>query len=111
MKHYQALDLWLHALTAYVREERESLTARQQAVLMTVALTDGPHTVRGLAAQLNMPGSAVVRSIDRLESLGYLRRIEDQHDLRNVYIDYTRNGVRWLQKFGDRILKAEEIQQ
>ena len=108
MKRVKALELWCHALSAYVREEAKSLTARQQAILMTVALTDGPHTVRGLGAHLNIPGSAVVRSIDKLEDLGYLKRIEDLYDLRNVYIEYTPEGVRWLQKFGDRILKAEK---
>ncbi|MAB11353.1 MAG: MarR family transcriptional regulator, partial [Hyphomonas sp.] len=45
----EGLELWRRAVTASVRSDAPDLTARQQAILMTIALMPGPHTVRGLA--------------------------------------------------------------
>ena len=50
----EGLELWRRAVTASVRSDAPDLTARQQAILMTIALMPGPHTVRGLAEQLNI---------------------------------------------------------
>lgn len=83
------------------------MTARQQAVLMTVALTPGPHTVRGLAAGLNIAKPAVTRALDVLEKLDYIKRTPDQNDLRSVHIERTVTGMTWLRGFGARILAAE----
>ena len=79
MTQRQALELWRRALTAYVRSDESDMTARQQAVLMTVALTPGPHTVRGLAASLNIAKPAVTRALDVLEKLDYIKRTPDQN--------------------------------
>lgn len=95
------------ALTAYVRSDESDMTARQQAVMMTVALTRGPHTVRGLAGALNIAKPAVTRALDVLEKLGYIKRTPDQNDLRSIHIERTVAGMTWLRGFGATILAAE----
>ena len=107
MTQRQALDLWRCALTAYVRTSESDMTARQQAVLMTVSLTGGPHTVRGLASELNIAKPAVTRAVDVLEKSGFVKRTPDQNDLRSVHIERTVAGMDWLRAFGARIQAAE----
>ncbi|MEM9377650.1 MAG: MarR family transcriptional regulator [Pseudomonadota bacterium] len=107
MTQREALDLWRCALTAYVRSEGSDMTARQQAVLMTVALTSGPHTVRGLSSHLDIAKPAVTRALDVLERSGYIKRIPDENDLRSVHIERTVKGMEWLRAFGSRIQAAE----
>ncbi len=107
MTQRQALDLWRRALTAYVQSDESDMTARQQAVLMTVALTPGPHTVRGLSGHLNIAKPAVTRALDVLEKNGLIKRIPDENDLRSVHIERTVEGMTWLRAFGGRILDAE----
>lgn len=107
MTQRQALEMWRRALTAYVRGEESDMTARQQAVMMTVALTPGPHTVRGLAAALNIAKPAVTRALDVLEKLHYIKRTPDQNDLRSVHIERTVEGMNWLRGFGALIVSAE----
>jgi len=103
----QALNLWRCTLTAYVRSSENDMTARQQAVLMTVCLTPGPHTVRGLSAELNIAKPAVTRALDVLTRHGFIRRVPDKTDLRSVHIERTVQGMDWLRAFASRILAAE----
>lgn len=104
----QALNLWRRALADYVRSDEIDMTARQQAVLMTVALTSGPHTVRGLAADLNIAKPAVTRALDVLEKYNYIKRVRDQHDLRSVLVQRTTDTTLWLSSFAARILEASD---
>ena len=83
------------------------MTARQQAVLMTVALTPGPHTVRGLSSHLNIAKPAVTRALDVLERNGLIKRVPDETDLRSVHIERTTQGMDWLRTFGGQIQAAE----
>ena len=107
MTQRQALEMWRKALTAYVRSDESDMTARQQAVLMTVAVTPGPHTVRGLSVQLNIAKPAVTRALDVLEKNRLIKRTPDQSDLRSVHIERTVEGTAWLRNFGSLILAAE----
>lgn len=107
MTQRQALDLWRCALTSYVRSDESDMTARQQAVLMTVALSPGPHTVRGLSQHLNIAKPAVTRALDVLEKNHFIRRVPDENDLRSVHIERTTEGMDWLRAFGGRIQAAE----
>ena len=79
MSERQSLDLWRRAVSSYVRTCELDLSARQQAIFMTVALQAGPHTVRGLAADLNLAKPAVTRAIDTLEKAGFVRRRRDEN--------------------------------
>lgn len=110
MTQRQALDLWRRALTAYVRSDESDMTARQQAVMMTVALTPGPHTVRGLATGLNIAKPAITRALDVLEKYNYIKRTPDESDLRSVHIERTPEGMNWLRGFGAKIIEAEAEQ-
>ncbi|MEM1390483.1 MAG: MarR family transcriptional regulator [Pseudomonadota bacterium] len=107
MTQRQVLEMWRKALTAYVRSDENDMTARQQAVLMTVALTPGPHTVRGLSAQLNIAKPAVTRALDVLERNQLIKRTPDQSDLRSIHVERTLEGTAWLRHFGSLILAAE----
>lgn len=104
----QALELWRRAITRSVRAETPDLSARQQAILMTVSLTRGPHTVRGLAEHLNIAKPAVTRALDTLARLDFVRRIKDESDLRNIFIERTQAGVLFLRTFAALIMEAEQ---
>lgn len=107
MSEREALNLWRCALSSYVRSSDGDLTARQQAILMTVALSAGPHTIRGLATDLELAKPAVTRAVDALEKLGFVRRRRDEHDLRSVIIERTVHGMTWLRNFAELVIAAE----
>jgi DNA-binding MarR family transcriptional regulator len=102
----QALDIWRGAALDAVRGGRPDLTMRQMAVVLTVYLKPPPHTVRGLAAELNVSKPAVVRALDRLQELDFVRRGEDPDDKRNVLIQRTVKGGVYLREAGDIIAAA-----
>jgi len=106
MTELEALDLWRKALTESVRIEAPDLGARQMAILLTIYLTPPPHTVRGLAARLNISKPAVTRAIDRLVEFQLARRKPDDADRRSVLINRTVKGSVYLREFGELILKA-----
>lgn len=107
MDSREALDLWRRALTEAVRREGPDLSARQMAILLTVYLTDPPHTVRGLAAHLSISKPAVTRALDRLGRLGFARRKIDATDRRNVLVQRTVKGSVFLSEFADLVRAAE----
>ena len=102
----QALELWRHSLVASVRGDAPDLSARQMAILLCVFLGEGPHTVRGLAKDLNISKPAVSRALDRLGELGYIRRERDDLDRRNVLVQQTADGGAFLTAFADMITAA-----
>ena len=95
----QSLELWRHALVASVRGDAPDLSARQMALILSVYLGDGPHTVRGLAQALRISKPAVSRALDRLGELGYVRRQRDDLDRRNVLVQRTVPGAQFLTEF------------
>lgn len=99
----QALELWRTTLLRGVREAGPDLTARQLALLLTLYLAEGPHTVRGLAAELGISKPAVTRALDRLGQLGFARRRRDEADKRNVLVDRTSKGASFLDELAARI--------
>lgn len=107
----QALDLWRRAITASVRIDAPDLSARQMALLLTVYLTPPPHTVRGLAAELNVSKPAVTRAIDRLSELGMIRRKPDENDRRSVLLQRTVKGSVFLREFGELVVAAAHVQE
>ncbi|MFS0735440.1 MarR family winged helix-turn-helix transcriptional regulator [Sphingomonas sp. 1P06PA] len=90
----------MHALINYVRSGQPDLTNRQMALLLSVYLTPGPHTVRGLARLLGVSKPVVTRALNTLGTLGYLRRERDEADRRNVFIARTDRGNDFLAGFG-----------
>ena len=102
----EGLELWRRSVTASVRSDAPDLTARQQAILMTVAMVRGPHTVRALAEHLQIAKPAVTRALDALERLDFVRRVKDESDLRNIFIERTQAGMTYLRSFSRLILAA-----
>ena len=100
---------WMRTLLDYVRSGEPDLTNRQMALLLLVYLTPGPHTVRGLARNLNVSKPVVTRALNRLGALGYLRRQRDDADRRNIFVAQTREGAKFLESFG-QLLNAGERQ-
>ena len=105
---FQSLELWRHALVASVRGEAPDLSARQMALMLSVYLGDGPHTVRGLAHVLRISKPAVSRALDRLGELGYVRRERDDLDRRNVLVQRTVTGAGFLTCFSGLIDQAKD---
>ncbi len=91
------------ALVDYVRSGEPDLTNRQMALLLLVYLKPGPHTVRGLAGALNVSKPVVTRALNRLGTLGYLRRQRDDSDKRNIFVARTSEGAEFLEEFGQFI--------
>ncbi len=104
----QSLELWRHALVASVRGDAPDLSARQMALMLSVYLGDGPHTVRGLAQALRISKPAVSRALDRLGELGYVRRQRDDLDRRNVLVQRTTTGAEFLTEFSALIDIAKD---
>jgi DNA-binding MarR family transcriptional regulator len=83
-------------ILALVRRNEADLTSRQFGVFLTVYLTAGPHTVRGLAAELNVSKPAITRALDRLGELSLARRKVDPMDRRSVLVQRTLKGAAFL---------------
>ena len=98
-----ALDLWRDVTVRTVRGDSPDLTSRQLAVLMTIYLGPPPHTVRGLAAALDVGKPAITRALDTLTRLGLVRRRKDEADGRNVLVQRTVRGSMYLAEFADLI--------
>lgn len=95
----QVLNGWMDTLIGYVRSGQPDLTNRQMALMMLVYLTPGPHTVRGLAHTLGVSKPVITRALNTLGSLGYLRRVRDEADRRNVFVAKTSTGQEFLEGF------------
>lgn len=95
----QTLSSWMSTLIAYVRSGQPDLTNRQMALMLLVYETPGPHTVRGLANVLGVSKPVITRALNTLGSLGYLRRVRDESDRRNVFIAKTGSGQDFLDGF------------
>lgn len=107
MSERQALDIWRQTVCASVKADSPDLTARQQAILMTVSLTRGPHTVRGLAETLMLAKPAITRALDTLERHELVKRVRDSKDLRNVFLERTPAGAQALRTLAAMMIDAE----
>jgi DNA-binding MarR family transcriptional regulator len=87
------LEVLRDTIIGTVRREGPDLSARQFAVLLICYLEEGPHTVRGLAASLEVSKPAITRALDRLAELGFARRGPDPRDRRSVLVQRTRKGT------------------
>lgn len=97
---------WYQALLSSVRAKERDMTMRQVSVLMTIYMTDAPHTVRGLAKKLGVTKPVITRALDTLEAIGYVKRKKDETDKRSILIQRTVKGAVYLSELSDRILDA-----
>jgi DNA-binding MarR family transcriptional regulator len=95
-------------VVALVRRDGPDLSARQLGVFLTVYLNDGPHTVRGLAAELNVSKPAITRALDRLGELDLARRKVDPMDRRSVLVQRTLKGAAFLRDLRSIMAQAEQ---
>lgn len=102
----QALKIWHDALSESVRRDGPDLSARQMAIMLRVYMDEGPHTVRGMAADLNVSKPVVTRALDRLQDLGFVRRQKDPQDRRSIMVLRTVKGSVFLSDFADLVAKA-----
>ena len=65
-------------------------------MFLTCYLSEGAHTVRGLAAELNVSKPAITRALDRLGELDLARRKVDPMDRRSVLVQRTLKGTAFL---------------
>lgn len=106
----QALKLLHDVNLALVRDSDQDLSARQLTILLTVYLEPPPHTVRGLAAKLNVTKPAITRALDTLGGMRLLSRKRDDADRRNVIITRTVDGALYLEQLGDLVsAKAADL--
>ncbi|MGR6432404.1 MarR family transcriptional regulator [Rhizobium sp. PAMB 3182] len=100
----QALGLMHGVSLEQVRLENPDLTLRQMAILLHVYLVPPPHTVRGLAATLNVSKPVITRALDTMGAMKLIDRVRDERDRRNVIIKRTVAGALYLEKLGDLII-------
>ena len=92
----QMVGILRDTVVALVRRDGPDLSARQLGVLLTCYLQEGGHTVRGLAADLNVSKPAITRALDRLGELDLARRKVDPMDRRSVLVQRTLKGQAFL---------------
>ena len=110
LRPIQALRLWQQVNLSEVRDKSPDLTMRQAAILLTVYLEAPPHTVRGLAARLDVTKPVITRALDTMGALKLLSRHRDDRDKRNVLVKRTVEGALFVERLGDLIIaKAEEL--
>lgn len=93
------LSNWRDVLADSVRSDGPDLSMRQWAILLTVYLNAGPHTVRALARELGVPKPAISRALDALSILGFVRRVRDETDRRIVLVQKTPEGSIYIDAF------------
>lgn len=103
MRVEQALKLWREVSLALVLDDQPDLTVRQMTILLTVYLEPPPHTVRGLAAKLNVTKPVITRALDTMGHMKLVKRRRDERDRRNVVIQRTVEGSLFLESFGDLV--------
>jgi len=101
------ISIFRDTIVALVRRDGADLSARQLGVLLTVYLTEGPHTVRGLAAALNVSKPAITRALDRLGELDLARRKTDPADRRSVLVQRTVKGAAFLREIRTVMTESE----
>lgn len=102
----EALRLWQAVALGEAVAAMPDLSHRQAAILLTVYLDPPPHTVRGLAARLNVTKPVITRALDTMGSRKLLSRHRDEADRRNVLVRRTVEGALFVERFGDSIIAA-----
>lgn len=94
----QLVGILRDTVVSLVRRDGVDLSARQLGVFLTCYLSDGGHTVRGLAQDLNVSKPAITRALDRLTELDFVRRKVDPSDRRSVLVQRTPKGAAFLRE-------------
>ena len=106
----QMVGILRDTIVALVRRDGPDLSARQLGVFLTCYLQEGAHTVRGLAADLNVSKPAITRALDRLGELDLARRKVDPMDRRSVLVQRTLKGAAFLRDLRSIMNEATSTQ-
>jgi len=90
------LSILRDTIVGTVRRDGPDLSARQFGVFLISYIEEGPHTVRGLAARLDVSKPAITRALDRLAELSLAKRGPDPRDRRSVLVLRTKKGQDFL---------------
>ncbi len=101
-----SVDILRDTIVALVRRDGPDLSARQLGVFLTCYLQDREHTVRGLAAELNVSKPAITRALDRLGELDLAQRKLDPSDRRSVLVQRTLKGKAFLRDLRGIMVEA-----
>lgn len=82
------MDYWLGP---WVRRERMGLSPSLVSVLYLIR-DEATPTLRSLADRLSVTPTAITSITDRLEGLGYVRRVRTSHDRRRTQLEITPAG-------------------
>jgi DNA-binding MarR family transcriptional regulator len=105
----QSLEMMRRVSADALQGVTADLTTRQFAILLSIFMRPGPHAVRELSLELELPKPAVTRALDVLERLGFVRRKKDQDDRRDVSVHRTVKGAVFLYDYGETVThRAEE---
>jgi len=96
-------------VVSMVRRDGPDLSARQLGVFLTCYLQEGAHTVRGLAAELNVSKPAITRALDRLGELDLARRKVDPMDRRSILVQRTLKGAAYLRELKSIMAEASTV--
>lgn len=107
MKQIDILMPWRDVMVDTVRLDRPDLSMRQWALLLTVYLTPGPHTVRRLSEELEVPKPAISRALDALGIHGLVKRARDKGDKRIVLVQKTEEGSLFIEQFAGIVAERE----
>ena len=112
LDNFTGLELWRQVIFEIVsrKENDADLSSRQTAILLKVYMSDPPHTVKALAAEMNVSKSAISKALDKLSVLDLVKRQTDEKDRRSINLSRTVKGARYVMKLGDIIAeKAEKL--
>ena len=99
----QALHLWHDVGLSQVKDDEPDLSVRQMTILLSVYLEAPPHTVRALAAKLQVSKPVITRALDAMGKIGLVTRRRDDADRRNVLIQRTVGGSLYLERLADLV--------
>ena len=103
------LRILMDAMVASVSSNGPDLTARQLTVFLKVYLEPGTqHTVRGLAAELNVSKPAITGVLDRLAEFDFIKRETDPYDRRSVTAGRTPTGSAYLRTLNGYMAAASK---
>lgn len=104
--HNHLVIILRNTVAGLVQRDGADLSSRQLGVFLTCYLQDGFHTVRGLAADLNVSKPTITRALDRLGEFDLARRKVDPRDRRSVLVQRTLKGTAFLRDLRDIMSKA-----
>lgn len=99
----QSMQLWHDVSLAQVLDDEPDLSVRQMSILLTIYLEPPPHTVRGLAAKLEVTKPVITRALNSLGKLDLASRRRDNKDRRNVLVQRTVKGVLYVERLADLV--------